>query len=268
MATSTDGTWLVDEPTTIDVDDVRHLKVSLVGGQVDVVAHDEPYARVEVNRIIGHQLRIEQRGGRLTVGYPDFQWSNWRDVLRNIGKSWRSEVSILVPRGADVKLSVVSANALLSGLHADAKLGTVSGEIVVDSVVGDVELDSVGAELFVRDHHGRVKAQTVSGDVTAAGAITSFDGDSVGGDIFLDVTGRPASISFDTVGGGITARLDADAPTRYSISTVGGRVHLDDAQVVMHGSYTGEYGTGDGRVDLHASTVGGNINVLRRPVTA
>ena len=34
--------WVVSGPQVIDVDEVRSLRVQLIGGRVDVVAHEEP----------------------------------------------------------------------------------------------------------------------------------------------------------------------------------------------------------------------------------
>jgi hypothetical protein len=41
--------WLVDGPKVIDLENIDRLKVSLVGGHVDIVGHDEPGVRVEVH---------------------------------------------------------------------------------------------------------------------------------------------------------------------------------------------------------------------------
>ncbi len=48
--------WLVDGPKTIDVENIRRLKVGLISGQVDIVGHDEPGARVEVHSVSGRDL--------------------------------------------------------------------------------------------------------------------------------------------------------------------------------------------------------------------
>ena len=41
--------WLIKpgETRVIDLEDVRKLKVGLIGGQIDVVAHDEPGVRIK-----------------------------------------------------------------------------------------------------------------------------------------------------------------------------------------------------------------------------
>ena len=51
--------WVVAGPQVIEVEDLRALRVGLVGGRVDVVAHDDPDARgarLEVHRVDGRPL--------------------------------------------------------------------------------------------------------------------------------------------------------------------------------------------------------------------
>ena len=47
--------WVVNpgESRVIDLELVRKLKVSLIGGKVDLIAPDEPGARVEVSSVSG-----------------------------------------------------------------------------------------------------------------------------------------------------------------------------------------------------------------------
>ena len=49
--------WVVSGPQVIEVDEVRSLRVQLVGGRVDVVTHDEPGARIEVHDVDGRRSR-------------------------------------------------------------------------------------------------------------------------------------------------------------------------------------------------------------------
>ena len=62
--------WIIQpgETRVIDIETVRKLKVSLVGGQIDVVAHDEPGARIEVHSVTGKDLRIEVTGDVVEIG--------------------------------------------------------------------------------------------------------------------------------------------------------------------------------------------------------
>ena len=257
--------WLVDGPKTIEIDGIRKLKVGLVAGHVDVIAHDEPVVRVEVHSVSGKDLRITAEGDTLDIDHAQLSWENWLDVFRNFRPgAARADISVLVPRDVALKLGVVSATALVSGLHGDADLSTVSGDLATDSISGDVQLNSVSGELSARNHYGKVVAHTVSGEVTASGTVFSLTSDGVSGNVFLDLAEIPDSVKVNTVSGTVTVRLEPGTPTSYSIATVGGRLQLDDSSISgVRGKYTGKYGQLDGRwTDLRVNTVSGDISVL------
>jgi hypothetical protein len=257
-------TWLVDGPKVIDVEGVRRLKVALLGGQVDVVGHDEPGARVEVHSVRGRDLRVRFEDGVLEVDHPQVRWDDWLETFRNFSTTAAADVSIMVPRAIALKLGAVGASALVSGLVTDASISTITGALVVDDVRGDLQVNSVSGEITARGHAGRLSAKTVSGDVTVAGEIPSFTADSVSGDVLADLAGSADSVRVNTVSGAVTIRLDSELATTYSINTVSGRMQLDDLPVSgLRGRYTAQSGApGDRRVDVRVNTVSGAVSVL------
>jgi len=265
--------WLIQpgESRTIDIEVVRALKVGFIGGQIDIVGHDEPGARIEVHSVSGRDLKILIDEDRLEIDHPQLRWDNFIEVFKSMRSSARADVSVLVPRDVALKFGVISATALISGLRTDARLSTVNGDVVVDGLIGDIELNSVSGELSVRDHTGRISAHTVSGDVTATGAIRRFSADGVSGDIMLDVTGTPDEIAVNTVSGDTTIRIPEALGARYRVNTVSGRVQLDNLTVVggMGKGYTGTSGVLDGTwVEINVNSVSGDAAVLRSAATA
>ncbi len=257
--------WLVEGPKTIDIEGARRLKVGLIGGQIDIVAHDEPGVRVEVHSVSGRSLLVSLDGDQVEIDHPQLGWDNWFDVFRSWSGKDRADVSVMVPRDIRIKLGVVSATALVTGVSGDSSLSTVSGDLVLDSMTGDLSLNSVSGELTIRSHTGKVGAHSVSGDITAEGSLRSFSSDSVSGNVFLDVTGIADEVHVNTVSGAVTLRLEADVPASYTISTVGGKLQLDDAKITgVKGRYSGRFGQLDKHwVDLRVNSVGGDVSVLR-----
>jgi len=265
--------WLIQpgESRTIDIEVVRALKVGFIGGQIDIVGHDEPGARIEVHSVSGRDLKILIDEDRLEIDHPQLRWDNFIEVFKSMRSNARADVSVLVPRDVALKFGVISATALISGLRTDARLSTVNGDVVVDGLIGDIELNSVSGELSVRDHTGRISAHTVSGDVTATGAIRRFSADGVSGDVMLDVTGTPDEIAVNTVSGDTTIRIPEALGARYRVNTVSGRVQLDNLTVVggMGKGYTGTSGVLDGTwVEINVNSVSGDAAVLRSAATA
>ena len=260
--------WLIQpgESRTIDVELVRSLKVGLLGGQVDIIGHDEQGARVEVHSVSGRDLKVSVDGDRLEIDHPQLRWDNFIEVFKSMKSSARADISVLVPRDVALKFGVVSAGALIAGLTTDARLSTVSGDIVIDGLVGDLELNSVSGELSARAHTGRISAHTVSGDITATGSIPRFSADGVSADIMVDISGTPDEIQVNTVSGDTTIRIPEALGARYRANTVSGRVQLDNVMVVGSAGkgYTATTGSLDGYwVDISVNSVSGAVSVLR-----
>jgi DUF4097 and DUF4098 domain-containing protein YvlB len=260
--------WLVDGEKVIDIDVIRNLKVGLIAGQVDIVGHDEPGARVEVHSVRGKALKISVDGDTLEIDHPQLNWDNFIDVFKSFRGTASADVSIMVPRDVALKFGVISASGLISGLTANARVSTVSGDIVIDEHQGDLELNAVSGEISVRNQSGRISAHTVSGDVTATGAISHFSSDGVSGAVFLDISGVPDEIRVNTVSGDVTTRLAPDVAAQYRINTVSGKLQLDDAEIRgVRGAYSGSFGVLERQwLDFRANTVSGNISVLHAVV--
>ena len=171
--------WVVSGPQVIDVDEVRSLRVQLVGGRVDVVVHDEPGARIEVHSVDGRPLEVSLIDGELRVGYS-FTLGGWEGFLEkflNFRDKDRADVSIAVPRDLPTKVGTVSADGLLAGVEAQASVSTVSGSLVVDGTRGRLSANTVSGEVVVRDHSGDLTLNTVSGDLAASGALDPGPGE-------------------------------------------------------------------------------------------
>ena len=268
--------WIVlpGESRVIDIELVRRLKVGLIGGQIDIIGHDEPSARVEVHSVSGKDLKISIDGDVLEIDHPQLGWENFLDVFKSFGQnSAKAEISVLVPRAVALTFGMVSANALISGLTTSARLSTVNGELQVEGVTGDLDLNSISGEISVQSHTGAINAHTVSGDITASGRISKFSSDGVSGDVFVDALGHTDRIATNTVSGSLTARLSADVGTRYVVNTVSGTLQLDNSVIKgTRGRGFSSTTEGDGNffTDVVANSVSGNVTVIRRadPPTA
>lgn len=267
--------WIVHpgQSRVIDIEDVRRLKIGLVGGQVDVVAHDDPGVRIEVHAVAVKDLRIDAVDDLVEIDHPQLGWDNFLEVFRNFGLGGpRAEISVAVPRSIALTLGVVSASALIAGLSTDAKLNTVSGDIIVDGLNGAATVNSVSGDVQIRGLIGALSAKSMSGAITAAGSIDKADIDTVSGKTLIDSAGLVSSVSLNTVSGDATVRLDEGLPANYAVRSVSGRVQIDGIVRSGHGngpmtSYTGSMGELSGMfADVRAHSVSGDITVLRNPV--
>ncbi|HYP73968.1 MAG TPA: DUF4097 family beta strand repeat-containing protein [Microbacterium sp.] len=262
--------WLIKpgETRVIDLEDIRKLKVGLIGGQIDVVAHDEPGVRIEVHSVTIKDLRIEASGDVVEIDHPQLRWDNFLEVFKGFGASGpKAEISVAVPRDIAVNLGVVTASALVAGLGSGARLNTVSGDIIVDGLTGDLTVNAVSGDVQIRALDGTLSANTVSGEVAATGSIRKTTIDSVSGDLTVDSTGRVDAVSLNTVSGETTVRLDEGHPANFVLRTVSGRVLVDGVKRSSSGptNWTDSVGELSGSfADVRANTVSGAITVLRR----
>ncbi|CAH0123138.1 MULTISPECIES: DUF4097 family beta strand repeat-containing protein [unclassified Microbacterium] len=265
--------WLIapGEERVIDIAQATRLKVGLVGGQVDVIAHDEPGIRIEVSGVTVKDLRIESDGTQIEIDHPQLGWDNFLEVFRNFGSGGpRAEVSVAVPRSIALNLGVVSAGALVSGLANDARLNTVSGDIIVDTHSGDLTLNSVSGDVQVRGLTGAANANSVSGDVALTGSVRKATVDTVSGSIWVDATGAVNTINLNTVSGNSTIRLEETLPANYVVRSMSGRVTIDGVDRGNSGptNFTGSTGELAGSfVDVRSNSVSGDTTVLRSALT-
>ena len=260
--------WTVDTPVTMDFGDVTELNVRLIGGTVAVLATgDRP--SLTVSEVKGRPLRVEHDDGRLTVSYETLTWDRLLEFLMPCND--RAGVTVTVPAGCPLRLGVVGASALVSGLTAGASVKGVSGDITLDGLTGDVTANTVSGELLARDIDGTIRFASVSGGLTLAdSAIGSLTAESVNGQVTADVTlDADGGMQVSTVSGEVMLRLPSDADAAIRLSSVAGPVRSDFGSLrtgKFPGTHTVDGNVGAGTAQVAVSTVSGPITLLRRTV--
>ena len=258
--------WTVrpGDTRTITLEGVRRLKVGIIAGSVDVVGHDEPWARVEVHRVDGRDLEISLDDGALTVAHPMLRWSNLIESLKSLGtERGRVEVSILVPRSTRVVYGQVTAEGLVSGVTAGADVSTVSGDVQIDGVVGELQVNTVSGDVEATGIDGDLQVHSVSGEVTVSGRSARVGVDTVSGDVLLDLHGPARSVSVNGVSSDATVRLDGDLGVEVVTNTVSGTgTGLGAAMPKRGGRHAEDGPAGTAKVSLNS--VSGDQIVVRR----
>src|SRR3954453_18472088 len=182
--------WVVAGPQIIEVEAITGLRVQLVGGRVDVVAHDGPGARIEVHGVDGRPLEVSLSDGELRVGYQFTLggWDGFLEKFRNFRGKDRAAVPIAVPRSVRAKVGTVPADGLLAGIAEDASVSTVSGTLITDGTRGRLGAKTVAGAVVVRDHTRDLQLHSVSGELAASGELSLVQANSVSGSLTLDVT--------------------------------------------------------------------------------
>jgi DUF4097 and DUF4098 domain-containing protein YvlB len=264
------------------------IDVSNIKGQVTVSGWDKN--EVSITGTLGDgakHLNVDGGGQHLTIKVepPDKQgWFSWGAESR-MGDT---VLDLKVPRSAEMKIEVVSADVALSGVAGRSldvnsvsgklRLDTDAKEVEIDSVSGNIDLtgkaerghlETVSGNVRARGLGGQVKFETVSGDIDAEnGDYREISAGTVSGDINL--RGKPskdARIDVETMSGDVHLYLPSDLSAHLSATTFSGTIRSDFGKVREedHGpgsSLDATVGDGNSRVNLQ--TFSGDIEVRRQ----
>ncbi|MBD8080700.1 DUF4097 family beta strand repeat-containing protein [Cellulosimicrobium arenosum] len=260
--------WTVDGPQIIDLERVGSLDATVLGGRVDVVAHDDPGrtdARVEVHAVDGRPLEVEYAGDALRIGHGPVSvgWRGFVERFRSYTGTDAAEIHVAVPAGTQVRVRTVTGEALVAGLHDGAYLATVSGALVASRTCGTLHVDTVSGDVAASEHDGRLEMESVSGALTATGALSELTVDSVSGTVTVATSTTPSVVRVNAVSADVLVRLPDPDLMDYAVRCLSGRVVVDgEAQHVSFGSFTRAAVHGPGR-PVEVTAVSGGVTVLR-----
>src|SRR6185437_7770740 len=220
--------WTVDAPTALEFDDVTELNVRLIGGTVAVLASDDRPA-LAVSELTGRPLQVSHSGGVLTVSYESLSWDGLLGFLKPRKDS--AAVTITVPADCPIQLGVLSASAIVTGLHAGAAVKGMSGDITL-----------------------------------AGGSVESLAVDTLSGQVTADVSlGKSGSVRVTTMSGEVTLRLPADSDAQVHLHSKSGGVRtefesLRTVKAPASHTVSGNVGAGTGHVSV--TTMSGTVTLL------
>jgi Putative adhesin len=259
--------WTVEEPTRIDFDGVVALKANVVAGVVSVLPTDNGPS-LRVTEISGHPLEVVHEAGMLSLNHKS---SGLDGVLQWLQDTrGRVDLTITVPRDCPVRLNLVTASAVVSGMSGRVSVKTASGDVTLDGVTGAIDANTATGVIEAQRLTGSVSFNSVSGDLALArGAVERLKAHSVSGKITTDVDLRDGgSVRVSTVSGEVTMRLPESVSAKVSLNSVGGRVDStftglgrQDRPVAKNLSGT----LGGGGASLSVTSVSGAITLLSRP---
>jgi len=211
---------------TRNVNAGARIDVSNIKGEVTVSGWDKP--EVQISGTLGDGakgLAVDGGADHLTIKVqpPDKQgWFSWGADSR-MGDT---TLDLKVPRNAELKIEVVSADVALSGVAGRAlTVNSVSGKLRLDSDAKEVEIDSVSGNIDLTGKAERGHLETVSGNVRARGLGGQIKLETVSGDVDAE-NGDYREISAGTVSGDINLRGKPSKDARVDIETMSGDVHL------------------------------------------
>jgi DUF4097 and DUF4098 domain-containing protein YvlB len=283
------GQALADTPLDIShpAAPTAHITITNVKGDVTVTT----WTRNEVH-VAGRlgdgadPLTIEGSDNNLTINVQakgHSGWFNWNGE----NAMGPTNLDVTVPRGASLKVSVVSAEASVDGIDGgDVQVNSVSGRIRVNaqtpmlnavSVSGNIafagkaqqaKLQTVSGDILAPSLGNKVELQTVSGRIQAGGGPwQSLSLSSVSGDVQLTgVVAKGGNMNVDSMSGDVQLLFPAPLNSNVHASTFSGSVHSDFGTPTHpeHGpGSTLDTVAGDGAANIHIETFSGDIRLKK-----
>ncbi|HEX2316583.1 MAG TPA: DUF4097 family beta strand repeat-containing protein [Thermomonospora sp.] len=257
--------WTIHEAATLEFDGVVALKATLVAGSVSVLGGEKP--SVLVGEVTGPPLLVSHEAGMLTIT----QERVWEGVLAWLrDRRIAAAVTVTVPRDCPVHLTLITADAVVTGLAARTSIRSAAGDVTLDGVGGDIDANTVSGRIEAQGLDGSVSFTSVSGDLAlAGGALERLGARTVSGRVAADVTlVGDRSLSVNTVSGEVALRLPDSTSAEVNLSSAAGRVEtsfpgLERQDRPVARTVTGTLGTGAGL--LTVNTVSGGVTLLSRP---
>jgi DUF4097 and DUF4098 domain-containing protein YvlB len=195
------------------------VDINNVAGSVHVEGWDK--TEVEVTGSFGKAVdRVEVTGGG--------NHTSVRVVLRS-SQGWNSDgeanLTVHVPAGSAVSCKTVSADIKVSGVHGEAMLKTVSGDVDAD-VGGNASAHAVSGTIHLKAPAAKsIEVDTVSGDAEVVGGSGEFEITTVSGDAKVKLM-TASRARFQTVSGTVSASLGLTPDGRVDAQSVSGDVKL------------------------------------------
>ncbi|WP_233843723.1 DUF4097 family beta strand repeat-containing protein [Dyella sp. 2HG41-7] len=265
-----------------------HINISNVKGEVTVTAWDRN--EVHVSGQLGDgasPLTIQGSENNLTINVeaPGHDgWFNWGGD-KSMGPT---TLDVNVPRGASVKVNVVSAPANLDGINGgDVQVNSVSGRVRINAKTPMLNIVSVSGNVAFSGRAEQAKLQTVSGDILApslgntvdvqtvsghvqvgGGPWQQFNLSTVSGDVQLTGGLAPGgNMSIDSMSGDLQLQFPASLSSSLHASTFSGDLRTDfgTPKRPEHGpgsTLDTEAGNGDGKI--HIETFSGDVRIRKQ----
>ena len=265
---SVDESWDIDSDATVFIENIA--------GIIEIRGWDKNEAHLT------GELGSSADELEISASDSSLQISVINRSERNVDES---VLKLIIPKGASVDATAVSADIMVKGLDnekltassvsGNVEVNATSRRVSIESVSGDVEFsgytiritaESVSGDIDLSGISGEVSATTVSGDMELmAGQIESGKFETVSGDMTmvaeLSDNGR---IGSESMSGDVTIVLPASQSGVFKAQSFSGRISTDFGSVdrAKHGPGSHlKYVAGDGGAEVRVESFSGNIKL-------
>jgi len=213
----------VDERWDINADAM--ISIENIAGEIVIRGWDKNEARLtgELGDSV-EELEVSASKTRLEIIVAN----------RNERNIDSTDLKLMIPYGASIDVSTVSADIDVSGLNNEKLIAaSVSGDVKVDASSRRVTLESVSGDVSFSGETDRISAESVSGDIDLSDISGQIDASTVSGDIELQA-GTIVSGRLETVSGDLTVSGEVSDNGKLSVESMSG-----DVSIYLPSSQTG-----------------------------
>jgi DUF4097 and DUF4098 domain-containing protein YvlB len=232
----------VDESWNIDADAM--VSIENIAGKIEVQGWDRNEAQLtgELGNSV-KELEVSASSSSLQISVAN----------RNERNVDNTELKLMIPKGASLDASAVSADINVSGLDNEKlTASSVSGDVDISASSNRVSIESVSGDVDFNGYTLRVSAESVSGDIVLSGVSGEVYATTVSGDMELKA-GQIESGKFETVSGDMTAIAEVSDNGKLGVESMSGDVTIllpaSQSGVFKAESFSGRISTDFGRVD-------------------
>jgi len=232
----------VDESWDIDADAM--VSIENIAGSIEIRGWDRNEAHLtgELGRSV-EELEVSASDSSLQITVAN----------RNERNVDNTELKLMIPRGASIDASAVSADIEVSGMDNEKlTASSVSGDVGVSASSRRVSIESVSGDVEFSGQTVRISAESVSGDIDLAGISGEVSATTVSGDMELQ-GGLFDSGKFETVSGDMTVAAEISGNGKLSAESMSGDVTImlpaSQSGVFKAQSFSGRISTDFGSVD-------------------
>jgi hypothetical protein len=195
-----------------DADPQGMVEIIGITDSVDVTGWDQARVELTAEEDLGNRLHFTAHGQRTVI-----------DLVPSGGKH---QISVRVPSGSTLNVTLVNGNITVHGVAGDATLrsvgGNISGEVGANlranSVTGSIRLAAPGAK--------SIEAKTINGDVDLKGSPTEVEVVTVSGNAKAQL-GTVSRGRFKTISGNVSAALSLAPDADLEGESVSGNLRFD-----------------------------------------
>jgi len=206
---------------------------------------------IRVTNVSGNVKVVGYGGSSITVS--GFKEGPDRDLLQIEDTSDTNHIDLRVryPQSRNCNASVNFEVQVPQGIEYNYdRLGSVSGNVMVDSVTGRLRAESVSGDVDIRNVTGTVSASSVSGNV----------------DVQINNLQGSGDMKFSSVSGNVNVKAPANLDADIEMSSISGSLKTNfqiDVQEQRYGPGRSARGrVGSGMHSLRITTVSGRVRLL------